>query len=121
MTNLAPVANGAGGTPDADSKTPEEILGDVNEVIQSAWEQSAYTSAPETLLISPRLFTSLNRRHSISRSIMVSNRQQLYTIFSSLHHYMMRRHFDFSTRGKQGMDMKISDNGFHFTFLIPSS
>lgn len=62
VTNLAPVANGAGGTPDADSKTPEEILGDVNEVIQSAWEQSAYTSAPETLLISPRLFTSLNRR-----------------------------------------------------------
>lgn len=62
VTNLAPVANGAGGTPDAASKTPEELLNDINEGIESVWEQSGYTSAPETMLISPGLFNHLNRR-----------------------------------------------------------
>ncbi|MFX6226329.1 major capsid family protein, partial [Acinetobacter baumannii] len=34
------VANGANGTPQWNTKTPDEILADVNEILTSAWQAS---------------------------------------------------------------------------------
>jgi hypothetical protein len=56
VTNVGPVANGAGGTPGWSTKTPAEILQDVNEILTSAWNASAWAVIPDRLLIPPTQF-----------------------------------------------------------------
>lgn len=50
------VANGAGGSPLWANKTPDEILRDVNQILTTAWTQSAYAVIPGRLLLSPTNF-----------------------------------------------------------------
>lgn len=53
VTNVAAVANGAGGTPQWSTKDPDEILADVNELISSVWAASAWAVMPSRLLVPP--------------------------------------------------------------------
>lgn len=53
VTNTANVANGAGGSPLWANKTPDEILLDVNEILNSAWAASGWAVVPGRLLLSP--------------------------------------------------------------------
>ncbi|MBB4017375.1 hypothetical protein GGR16_002404 [Chelatococcus caeni] len=53
VTNVSNVANGAGGTPGWTTKTPDEILGDVNELLTSVWQASAWAVTPNRLLLPP--------------------------------------------------------------------
>lgn len=56
VTNVTNVANGAQGTPGWTTKTPAEILQDVNEILTSAWEASAWAVIPDRLLLPPAQF-----------------------------------------------------------------
>lgn len=56
VTNVANVANGAAGTPGWTTKTPDEILQDVNELLTSVWQASAWAVIPANLLIPPAQF-----------------------------------------------------------------
>lgn len=56
VTNVGPVANGAGGSPLWTQKTPAEILQDVNEILVSAWTTAAYAVIPTRLLLPPQQF-----------------------------------------------------------------
>jgi hypothetical protein len=56
VTNVTNVANGAQGTPGWMTKTPAEILQDVNEILTSAWSASAWAVIPDRLLLPPRQF-----------------------------------------------------------------
>lgn len=56
VTNVANVANGAQGTPGWTTKTPAEILEDVNELLTSVWRASAYAVIPTKLLLPPTQF-----------------------------------------------------------------
>ncbi len=56
VTNVSAVANGAGGTPGWSTKSPAEILQDVNEILTSAWNASAWAVIPDRLLIPPTQF-----------------------------------------------------------------
>lgn len=47
------VANGAAGTPQWTTKTPAEILKDVNEVLTSAWAAAGWKVMPNRLLLPP--------------------------------------------------------------------
>lgn len=47
------VANGAAGTSTWATKTPDEILADVNKLIQDAWAASGYAVCPDKLLLPP--------------------------------------------------------------------
>ena len=60
--NLAPVANGAGGLPAASSKTGDEVLADVNELLNSVWQFSGLAFPPSKLLVSPSLYNHLLSR-----------------------------------------------------------
>jgi hypothetical protein len=60
VTNIANVPNGAGGSPLWSNKTPNEILADVNEIIFSAWAQSAFAVLPNRLLLPPLKFGYIN-------------------------------------------------------------
>lgn len=56
MTNIANVPNGAGGQPYWSTKTPAEILADVNEIITSAWAASGWSKMPTKILVPPAQF-----------------------------------------------------------------
>lgn len=56
VTNSSNVANGAAGTPQWVTKTPDEIKADVNEALTSAWAASGYAVAPSKVLLSPGPF-----------------------------------------------------------------
>ncbi len=56
VTNVASVANGALGTPAWTTKTPDEILLDVNAILTSAWAASGYAVMPNRLLLPPTQF-----------------------------------------------------------------
>lgn len=56
VTNVANVANGAQGTPQWTTKTPDEILQDFNEVLTSAWAASGWAILPDSILIPPTDF-----------------------------------------------------------------
>jgi hypothetical protein len=56
VTNVSNLPNGAGGSPLWSSKTPAEILADVNAIIVSAWTASAFAAMPTKLLIPPAQF-----------------------------------------------------------------
>lgn len=50
------VVNGASASPKWSLKTPDEILADVNQILTTAWAQSAYAVVPDRLLIPPTQF-----------------------------------------------------------------
>lgn len=54
------VPNGAGGTPEWSTKTPDEILADVNNLLNAAWEASAFAVCPSKLLLPPAQFTLIS-------------------------------------------------------------
>lgn len=56
VTNVANVPNGAGGSAAWTSKTPDEILFDINEALVSAWKASGYVAPPTKLGLSPTAF-----------------------------------------------------------------
>ncbi|CAN0620496.1 putative bacteriophage protein [Burkholderia multivorans] len=47
------VANGAAGTPQWNTKTPNEILADVNEILTAAWQASGWKVKPNRLMLPP--------------------------------------------------------------------
>lgn len=53
VTNVSNLPNGAASSPLWTSKTPNEILADVNNVIQSAWSASGWAVMPNRLLLPP--------------------------------------------------------------------
>lgn len=59
VTNSSNVANGIAGTPGWSTKTPDEILADVNEILSSAWAASAWAVTPSKLLVPPTSYTYL--------------------------------------------------------------
>lgn len=56
VTNVSNVANGAAGTPQWITKTPDEIKADVNELLVSVWAASGYKAPPDKVLLSPETF-----------------------------------------------------------------
>lgn len=56
VTNVSNVPNGAGGSATWLSKTPDEILADINAVITSVWAASAWAVMPNRILIPPQQF-----------------------------------------------------------------
>lgn len=56
VTNVSNLPNGAGGSPLWSQKTPDEILADVNAILTSAWQSSAWAVMPTKLLIPPAQF-----------------------------------------------------------------
>ncbi|KAA2237810.1 DUF2184 domain-containing protein [Salinarimonas soli] len=53
VSNVSNVANGASASATWASKTPDEILKDVNELLISVWSASGYAVPPTKLLIAP--------------------------------------------------------------------
>lgn len=51
--------NGAGGSPLWSSKTPDEILADVNTLLNNAWAASGWSIVPSELRLPPKAFTYL--------------------------------------------------------------
>lgn len=60
VTNVSNVPNGASASPLWSSKTPNEILADVNAIIISAWAASGYSTMPNRILIPPVQFGYIN-------------------------------------------------------------
>lgn len=60
VTNVTNVSNGGSGTPQWSTKTPTEILADVNAIIISAWAASGYAVMPNRILIPPVQFGYIN-------------------------------------------------------------
>jgi hypothetical protein len=57
VTNIANVANGVtSGTPAWSTKTPADILADVNEILQSTWAASGYAKMPNKIILPPAQF-----------------------------------------------------------------
>ena len=54
------VANGAAGTPTWVTKTPNEILKDVNALIETTWAASGYSVCPDKLLLPPAQFAYIS-------------------------------------------------------------
>ncbi|WP_205168888.1 DUF2184 domain-containing protein [Burkholderia sp. LMG 13014] len=53
VASVTNVPNGAKGTPQWTTKTPVEILADVNEVLTSAWQASGWKVKPNRLMLPP--------------------------------------------------------------------
>ena len=60
VLNVSPVANGAGGTPNFETKTPEEILADFNEILRSVWVATGLAIMPNRVLVSQRIMSALS-------------------------------------------------------------
>jgi hypothetical protein len=56
VTNVSNVPNGASASPLWSSKTPDEILADVNAVITSVWAASGWKVMPSKILLPPTQF-----------------------------------------------------------------
>lgn len=56
VTNVANVPNGAGGFPTWSTKTPNEILIDVNAIIVSVWTATGFAVMPNRILVPPVQF-----------------------------------------------------------------
>lgn len=63
MITAASVATGSGGTTTWKTKTPEEILADIDDAILAAWKNSGYDNSaiPNHILVDPENFAYLNR------------------------------------------------------------
>ena len=59
LVTVATVANGAAASPLWSTKTPDEILADVNTILQATWTSSGYDRAPDKLLLPPVQFARL--------------------------------------------------------------
>lgn len=60
VTNVSNVPNGASTSPLWSSKTPNEILADVNSMLISAWAASGYSTMPNRILVPPTQFGYIN-------------------------------------------------------------
>lgn len=60
VTNVNNLPNGVSGSPLWSAKTPDEILADVNFMLTSVWEASAYAVMPERMLLPPKVFGYLS-------------------------------------------------------------
>lgn len=60
VTNTGNVANGAASSTLWSSKTPTEILKDVNELLTSVWAATGYAVPPTKLLLSPAAFSYIS-------------------------------------------------------------
>lgn len=60
VTNVTNVANGATASPLWSSKTPAEILADVNSALQSSWAATAFSVMPNRILLPPTQFGLLS-------------------------------------------------------------
>jgi hypothetical protein len=56
VTNINNLPNGAASSPHWSTKTPDEILADVNAMLTSVWAASAWAVMPERLLLPPAQF-----------------------------------------------------------------
>lgn len=56
ITNTGNVANGAAGTPQWSTKTPDEIVADFNELLVSVWAASGWKAPPNKVLVAPGPF-----------------------------------------------------------------
>lgn len=56
VTNVQNVPNGAGGASEWTTKTPDEILADVNTALTSVWQESAWAVMSDRLLLPPAQF-----------------------------------------------------------------
>lgn len=60
MTNINNVVNGAAGSPQWVTKTPDEILTDINTALTSVWAASAWAVIPGRILLPPAQFGYLS-------------------------------------------------------------
>jgi hypothetical protein len=60
VTNVTNVPNGAAASPLWSSKTPAEILADVNAALQSSWSASGFAVMPNRILIPPTQYGALS-------------------------------------------------------------
>lgn len=54
------VANGTAGTPQWTTKTPDEILKDVNDMVTAAWQASGFAACPDKVLLPPAQFAYIS-------------------------------------------------------------
>lgn len=53
LVTTGAVANGTAGTPQWTTKTPDEILKDVNDMVTAAWQASGFAVCPDKVLLPP--------------------------------------------------------------------
>ncbi len=59
LVSASAVVNGAAGTPAWSTKTPDEILADINSALSASWLASAYAICPSELRLPPTQFALL--------------------------------------------------------------
>jgi hypothetical protein len=59
VTNVSNVANSEAGSPLWETKTPDEILADVNELLSNVWAASAWAVIPTELRLPPKKYSYL--------------------------------------------------------------
>jgi len=62
VTNVSNVPNGASASPLWTSKTPDEMLADVNALITSTWQASGWAVMPNQLRLPPALFGMISTK-----------------------------------------------------------
>ena len=60
LVTSAAVANGTAGTPAWATKTPDEILKDVNDMVTAAWQASGFAACPDKVLLPPAQFAYIS-------------------------------------------------------------
>lgn len=60
IVTSAAVANGTAGTPQWATKTPDEILKDVNDMVTAAWQASGFAACPDKVLLPPAQFAYIS-------------------------------------------------------------
>jgi hypothetical protein len=60
VTNVSNVANGLGGATAWTTKTPDEILADVNTALSSVWAASGWAVMPSRILLPPAQFGAIS-------------------------------------------------------------
>lgn len=60
IVTSAAVANGVAGTPQWNTKTPDEILKDVNDMVNAAWQASGFAACPDKVLLPPAQFAYIS-------------------------------------------------------------
>lgn len=60
IVTSAAVANGTAGTPQWSTKTPDEILKDVNDMVTAAWQATGFAACPDKVLLPPAQFAYIS-------------------------------------------------------------